>query len=86
VHSDIAAQLLTYVNALRAHIFLRVGMGGMDNPLAIAQMLSNMDPQMQAQMAQQMGVSPDQLRQLAQVCTSMQTYLLCYTAAESACT
>jgi hypothetical protein len=51
------------------------GMGGMDNPLAIAQMLSNMDPQMQAQMAQQMGVSPDQLRQLAQVCALQQHHL-----------
>jgi hypothetical protein len=65
------------------YMLFLAGMGGMDNPLAIAQMLSNMDPQMQAQMAQQMGVSPDQLRQLAQVCATATVPLITYALAQS---
>lgn len=45
--------------------------GGMGNPMQMAQMIQSMNPEELGQMAQMMGVSPDQLRTTAQMIGQM---------------
>ena len=47
------------------------GLGGLGDPAQLAQMLATMPPDQRAQMAQMVGVSPQQLEQVAQMMGSM---------------
>ena len=47
------------------------GAGGMPNPQALMQMINSMPPEARAQMAQQIGMSPEQLQQLSQMMATL---------------